>query len=139
MALALLGFRYGQRGFVACGRSRSGRLCVAGRDWIWWGLLGDGRLGFGVFNLGFFSLGYSFTSGCGAGFWCGWDVDDGRSAAGGVQRHLALTAVAATQALLADVIVARVFGASHANSGGRLVADAALKWHKMAISFWTAG
>jgi hypothetical protein len=46
-----------------------------------------------------------------------------------VQSYLAPTAVAASRALLAEVIIATVLGASDADSRGFLFADATDKWH----------
>jgi hypothetical protein len=46
-----------------------------------------------------------------------------------VQSYFAATAVAASRALLAEVIIATVFGASDADSRGFLFTDATGKWH----------
>jgi hypothetical protein len=46
-----------------------------------------------------------------------------------VQGYFAPTAVAASRALLAEVIIAAVLGASDADSRGFLFADATGKWH----------
>lgn len=52
-----------------------------------------------------------------------------------VQPHFALAAIAAAPALLTEVIVASVLGASRADARGFFSANAALKRHETATSF----
>jgi len=54
---------------------------------------------------------------------------------GCVERYFAFAAIAALQAFLADMVVARVFGAPHANPRRRLIANTALEWHRMGYLF----
>jgi hypothetical protein len=51
-----------------------------------------------------------------------------------VQSYFAPTAVAASRALLAEVIIATVLGASDADSRGFLFTDATGKWHGLLLS-----
>ena len=47
------------------------------------------------------------------------------------QGDFALAAITATQAFLAQVVIARVLGAAHTDSRGFLFTDAADEWHEV--------
>ena len=81
----------------------------------------------------------NYTLTLGFDFRCGRGVDSVGDAGGCVKRHFAFAAIAALRAFLADMVVARVFGAPDANPRGRLIANAALEWHRMAIFSSAAG
>src|ERR1035437_6027031 len=111
-------------------RGRWERRSVVGLRGDGRGVVGRGR-GIGVrarSRHGRFGVG----AGVGAGNHClggggGGGVD--HHARGSRQFHFTLAAIAASQALFAEVVVAGILGATGANSGGFLSTDAASEWH----------
>src|ERR1019366_400964 len=87
---------------------------------------GQGRFGFGVGNRRGGGVRRSDGLGRGGGLWRG-GVDHHARRSG--QFHFTLAAIAASQALFAEVVVAGILGATGANSGGFLSTYAAREWH----------
>lgn len=85
---------------------------------------GSGRPGIGLFEWRF---GRGFAFRFHRGMWKGRVV--GGLGQSPVEGQLTLTAVAAAQTFLAQMIAAHIFGAAGADLGRRLFADTANKWH----------